>query len=87
LWPFVQMSSKHTSPELTNFLWHFPADSYLKHTCTTNRHYSTVYLTWGMLLHHWRTEKCIYQQQARWFIAQVCYHRQLKLQSSLKTVR
>jgi hypothetical protein len=28
LWPFMPTLLKHSSRELTNFLWHFPADSY-----------------------------------------------------------
>jgi hypothetical protein len=34
-----------------------------------------------MLLHPWWNEKCIYRPQTWWLIAQVCYHRQLKLHS------
>jgi hypothetical protein len=64
LWPFVHTFLKHSSPELMYFLWHFPADSYLKYSCTKHRCCSTVYLSQGTLLHHWRTDKCIYQHKA-----------------------
>jgi hypothetical protein len=57
LWSFVQTFTKHSSPELTNFLRHLPVDSYLKYSCTKNRRSSTVYLSRGILLRHWRTEK------------------------------
>jgi hypothetical protein len=77
LWPFVQTFLKHSSPELTNF----PADSYLKYSCTTNRRCSTVYLCRGMLLYHWRTEKC------NPMIAQVCYHWCWSYTPRLKTVQ
>jgi len=86
LWPFTQMFSKHSSPDLRNIPWHFPADSYLKHSCTKIRHSSILYLSQGTLLHQQKIETCIYQQQTRWFIAQVCYDQQLKLHSCLKTV-
>ena len=45
-----------------------------------------LYLSQGTLLHQQKTETCIYQQQSRWFLAQVCYDQQLKLHSCLKTV-
>lgn len=41
-WPFVQTFSQHLSPELTNFLQHFPADSYLKYSCTKNTQVNSV---------------------------------------------
>jgi hypothetical protein len=53
--------SKHSSSELGNFLRHFPAALHLKQSCTKHRRSSTVYLSPGMLLQHWKTEKCIYQ--------------------------
>jgi hypothetical protein len=43
-----------------------------------------MYMSGIMLLRHWITEKSIYQQQTRWFLA--C-HRQQKLHSCLKRVR
>jgi len=55
--------SKHSSSGLGNFLRQFPAASYLKQRCTKNRCSSTVYLSPGMLLQHWKTKKCIYQQK------------------------
>jgi hypothetical protein len=86
LWPFVQTFSKHSSLQLRHFLRHFPADSYLKYSSTkTNavKQRTSVdaccYITEG--------QKCLYEQQIRWFIPQVCYRRQLKLHSGLKTVR
>jgi len=69
LWPFVELFLKHSSPKLQNFLRHFPANSYLKYSCTKNGHCSTVYLSHGTLLCHLMNDKCIHQQQTRWFIA------------------
>ena len=57
---FIQTFSKHSSPELRNFLQHFPANSYLKcgmfeiKTLFNNVSESRHYITDG--------QKCIYQQ-------------------------
>jgi len=80
-WPFMQTFLKCSPLIWDFFLRHFPTDLYLKYSCPKNICCSTVYLRWGMLSHHWRTEKCIYQQQTQWSIAQVFYHQQLKLHS------
>ena len=86
LWPFFQAFSKHSSTEIRNFLRHFPADSYLKNNC--NKTDVVPQCTWGDARYYITVgHKCVSQQQTRWFIAQVCYHRQLKLISRLKTVR
>jgi hypothetical protein len=37
LWPKVQMFSKHSSPELRNYLRQFPADSCLPYSCTEKK--------------------------------------------------
>jgi hypothetical protein len=60
LWLFIQTFSKHPSPELRNFLQHFPANSYLKcgmfkiKMLLNNVSESRNYITDG--------QKCIYQQ-------------------------
>jgi hypothetical protein len=66
LWPFVLMLSKHSS-RAEKFSVAFSSGLffiYLKYSCTKNGCCSTIHLSWGMPLHHWRTEKCIYQQRA-----------------------
>ena len=68
VWPFVRMFSKPSSPQLRNFPRHVPADSHL-HTAVLETRCSTVCLNRSMLLHHWETEKCIWKQQTRRFIA------------------
>lgn len=71
-WPFAQTFLQHSSLELTNFLRHFPADSYLKCSCTKNTHSFTVYQHWDMRLRQWRNYKCIYQQQNDFKFIEIC---------------
>ena len=56
-WALAQTFSKHSSPELRMFLWHFPSDSCLKFIRTKKRRYSTLYVRRGLLLHQWRREQ------------------------------
>lgn len=84
--PSVQTLSKHQFPETRNFKWHILADSYLICSCS-HRRCSTLNMCRSKLLHHWRTDTCIYTPQTRWFIDQVRYRWQTKLHSPLKTVQ
>ena len=82
-WPSVHIFSKSFSPELRNFLQHFPADLHVKYSCTKTD--AVQQCTWAeMCCNHW-WQKCTYQQPARLFIHQVCYRRQLRLHFRLKT--
>jgi len=55
--PFVQtLLSKQSSAELRNFLWHLPADSYLKFSSTKNIRCAALHLSRGRLLHSCRAE-------------------------------
>jgi len=54
--PLAQTLSKQSSAELRNFLWHLPADSYLKFSCTKNMRCAALHLSRGRLLHPCRAE-------------------------------
>jgi hypothetical protein len=60
LWLFIQTFSKHSSPELRNFLQHFPANSYFK--CGVFK-IKTLFNNVSELRHYITDgQKCIYQQ-------------------------
>jgi hypothetical protein len=81
---FMQMFSKHSSPELWNvscrLIFEIQLDwkQTLFNSIPGSRHAAIPHKDWDM---H------IYQQHTKWFIAQVCYDQQLKLHSHLKTVQ
>lgn len=51
---FIQTFSKHSSPEMRNFLQHFPASSYLK--CGMFKIKTLFNNVWVEALHHWWEE-------------------------------
>ena len=83
LWSFVQIFSKHSFPELNNFVRHFSADSRLKYSCAKTD--AVQHCAWDQVWYYiTEGQKCIYQQQMGWFKVQFCYNRQLILNSHLK---
>lgn len=71
------------SPEVRNFLRHFPAGRYLKYSCTKTR--AVQYCTWfGACRYVTDGENCSYQHETPWYMAQVSYRLEQTLRSRLK---